>query len=259
MKLSADFLQNLTEAKMIRMGAVLWSQIGRKIQLQDLSWALGLFGKNGDDIVLKALRDGGVLDGNGILVGPLLARWLGELVGANVSPQLVWTIPVKHPMFNSIGNSYTEAILNIINSSKRELILTSPFIHERGISSLMKSLLDALGRGVCISMLTHHAENLASSQSIAVEELRREACRINKSLKIYTVESGFKSMLHAKLVIADREIMILGSANLTGPGLEQNVEAGIVLGSLEANEAVRVITGLFNTGIVKIAFDTGQK
>lgn len=244
---------------MVKMGAVLWSQIGQKIQLRDLSWALGLFGQNGDGIVLKALRDGGALDSNGILVGPLLARWLVELVGANSNPLLVWTIPARHPMFNSVGNSYTEAILNVINSSKQELIMTSPFIHERGISSLIKSLLDALGRGVCISMLTHHAEDLASSQSIAVEELRREACRLNKSLKIYTVESGLKSMLHAKLVIADREKMILGSANLTGPGLEQNVEAGIVLGSIEANEAVAVITGLFNAGIVKIVFDTGQK
>ena len=66
-------------------------------------------------------------------------------------------------------------------------------------------------------------------------------------------------MLHAKLVIADEDVMVLGSANLTGPGLEQNIEAGVILsGGREAKAAKQVVAELERAGLVRMVFDTGE-
>jgi phosphatidylserine/phosphatidylglycerophosphate/cardiolipin synthase-like enzyme len=99
-------------------------------------------------------------------------------------------------------------------------------------------------------VLTLDADDLASSQSVAVEELRREAERIGGSFLVYTSATSF--LLHAKLVVADRKRMILGSANLTRPGLSHNLEAGVVLGEREAGEIVGIIEGLMDSGLMKM-------
>jgi phosphatidylserine/phosphatidylglycerophosphate/cardiolipin synthase-like enzyme len=90
-----------------------------------------------------------------------------------------------------------------------------------------------------------------------VEDLRREAIRLGKLLKVYTADVPVGSLLHAKLVIADGKSLILGSANITWPGLEQNLEAGAVLNNGEANEAKLVISGLEKAGLVRLIFVTG--
>jgi len=247
----------LDDNKLARLGAVLWSQVGRKIELHDLSWALGLLGSNGDRLVLDALESGGALDQERFLRAPLLARWMGKLCGTERPSRLVWTLPSRHPLADKIGDTYSKALINEIGNAKNELILTSPFIQESGISSLLKVLTDALARGVVLVVLTHKAEDLASSQGVAVEELRREAIRLGKVLKVYTADVPIGSMLHAKLVIADGECLILGSANITWPGLEQNLEAGVVLNNGEAAEANMVISGLEKAGLARLIYDTG--
>lgn len=256
---AADLSTRLDGNKLARMGAALWSQIGRKVGLSDLSWGLGLLGPTGDRLILEALYAGGAVNKDGVLGAPSLARWLEDLTGSGCSPRLVWTLPSKHPMAAKMGASYTEAILGVIGSARSELVMTSPFMQEHGISSLLEALVDALGRGVKLTVLTHHADDLGSAQSIAVEELRREATRLGKTLRVFTADAPVGSMLHAKLVIADEDVMVLGSANLTGPGLEQNIEAGVVLGGgREAKTAKQVIAELAGAGLVRMVFDTGE-
>jgi len=252
-----DLLTRLDDQKLSRLGAVLWSLVGRKIELSDLSWALGLLGPDGDRLMLNFLERGGALDVGRCLKAPLLARWMSNLCGAEISSRLVWTLPARHPLADEIGDSYTKALINEIGNAKNELILTSPFIQESGISSLLTVLTDALARGVVLVIVTHKAEDLASSQGVAVEDLRREAIRLGKLLKVYTADVPVGSLLHAKLVIADGKSLILGSANITWPGLEQNLEAGAVLNNGEANEAKLVISGLEKAGLVRLIFVTG--
>src|SRR3990172_6720160 len=127
---AAELSARLNGNKLARMGAALWSQIGRNIGLSDLSWGLGLLGPSGDRLILDALYAGGAVDNDGILGAPLLARWLEDLTGSGSSPRLVWTLPSNHPMAAKIGASYTEAILGVIGSAKSELVMTSPFMQE---------------------------------------------------------------------------------------------------------------------------------
>jgi hypothetical protein len=139
-----DLLTRLDDKKLSRLGAVLWSLVGRKIELSDLYWALVLLGPDGDRLMLNFMERGGALDVGRCLKAPLLARWMSNLCGAEISSRLVWTLPARHPLADEIGDSYTKALINEIGNAKNELILTSPFIQESGISSLLTVLTDAL-------------------------------------------------------------------------------------------------------------------
>jgi phosphatidylserine/phosphatidylglycerophosphate/cardiolipin synthase-like enzyme len=226
------------------------------VDLAGLSWALGLLGADGDRVVMDALNEACVISFDGKLDPGKLASLLGRLAKSDADSMLVWTLPHSHPMAYALGTSYVRAILEIIGSASDELCLTSPFIQEIGIANLAGSLTEALRRGTKIIMLTHQAEDLSSTQSIALEELRREAERLGGSLTIYSAYGLEGNLLHAKLVIADSKKMILGSANLTAPGLTKNLEAGVVLGSGDATVAKQVVDGFIRSGLVKLVYQT---
>ena len=259
-----ELSERLDARKLARLGAALWFKVGSRIGIADLGWALPLIGQDGDRLIWEVLKEGSALSADGTLEPGAVARLLDELSPRKRSllgevPRLVWTLPPQHPQAEKLGTTYNEAILEVIKETRGRLLMTSPFLQEHCIASLMETLVEALGRGVKITVLTHEAENLASSQSVALEDLRREAERLGKSLSVYTAVTPAGSMLHAKLVLADGRRMILGSANLTGPGLEQNMEAGVVLGEKEASEIWMVVDGLIAGGLVKLVFDTGNK
>lgn len=242
-----------------RLGAALWFRAGDRLDPRDLDWAVPLLGEGGDRLLWEALQEAGVLDSESRIRPDALAWWLGSLAKGRMEkrmPRLVWTLPEAHPAFPEHGSTYLQAILEVVESAREELVMTSPFIHERGIQEILGALIRALKRGVRLSMLTQAAENLASYQSMALEPIRREAERIGGRLIVYSAVTADGGLLHAKLVIADGERMALGSANLTGPGLMGNLEAGVVLGREEAQMAMRIIRELIKTRIVVPVFST---
>jgi len=257
----SELSERLDERKLARLGAALWFKVGGRISITDLGWAIPLLGQEGENLIWEALKEGSTLAADGTLEPGSLARFLEEISTkkqnlSGEAPRLVWTLPLQHPQAERLGTTYNEAILAVIKEARSLLLMTSPFLQEHGIASLMETLVNALGRGVKITVLTHEAENLASSQSVALEDLRRAAERLGKSLSVYTAVTSAGSMLHAKLILADSRRAIIGSANLTGPGLEQNMEAGVVLGEREALEIRRVVEGLITGGLVKLVFNT---
>jgi phosphatidylserine/phosphatidylglycerophosphate/cardiolipin synthase-like enzyme len=64
--------------------------------------------------------------------------------------------------------------------------------------------------------------------------------------------------MHAKLAVIDSVSVVLGSANLTHPGLSGNLEAGAVLGRSAAEEVLTIIRGLIEARQVVMAFQTGD-
>ncbi|MFZ5898178.1 MAG: phospholipase D-like domain-containing protein [Bacillota bacterium] len=187
-----------------------------------------------------------------------LACWLKELSGAHLKseeePHIVWTLPEQHPVAVTLGKSYSEAIIEVINRAKQELLIVSPFMQEQGMRHLTAALVQALHRGVRVTIITHDADDLASEQSVAVEEIRREAERLGRWVALYTVAMPKGSLLHAKVVVADREKAVVGSANLTGPGLEANLEVGVVLGPTQARQVSRIVGQLVEVSLVRKVF-----
>ena len=259
-----ELMELLDGQKVARLGAALWFKVGSRIRIADLGWARPLLGQGGDRIVFEALEEAAAISADGILEPGPLARFLQEISTGGKSllgvlPRLVWTLPPQHPLAERLGITYAEAILEVIREAREHLLMTSPFLQEQGIASLSEAILEALGRGVKITVLTHEVENLASSQSVALEELRREAGRLGRLLAVYTAVTPAGSLLHAKLVVADCRQTLLGSANITGPGLAHNLEAGVMLGERESSEIKDIVDGLIEGGLVKLVFDTNQR
>jgi len=255
-----EIRRRLDGDRLRRLGAALWFRLGTALRLQDLDWAVALLGEGGDRLLWEELRAAEVLDRENRLRPRPLARWLDSLVkeeeGEERMPQLVWTLPETHPAASELGSTYLKAILETVEAARRELVMTSPFLQEKGIMEILRAVVRALKRGVRLIVLTHAADNLASNQSVALEAIRQEAERIRGQLIVYSAPVMEGGLLHAKLVIADEERMVLGSANLTGPGLTSNLEAGVVLGCKEARLAMQIMRGLVETNIATKVFST---
>jgi phosphatidylserine/phosphatidylglycerophosphate/cardiolipin synthase-like enzyme len=251
----AEIRKLLDDKSLRRLGAALWFMVGNKVDSRDLAWASSLLGEGGDRLVLGALHECSALSPIGILDAVQAARFLEQIctkepVTFRELPQLIWTLPPQHPLAHQVPCTYINAIIEVIGESTQQLLITSPFLQQEGVVPLTKAISSALYRGVMVRVLTHEADHLSSSQSIAVEELRREAERIGGSFWVYTSNTSF--LLHAKLVVADRNRMILGSANLTRPGLSHNLEAGVVLGEREATEMLGIVDGLMSSGLMQM-------
>ena len=249
--------QNLkiNEQTINRFGAALFFLVGSKIGLDDLSWALPTLGAEGDKLLFDDLKKTGAINKHGVLLAIETARWLLRKIESshedNEGSQLVWTLPSQHPECGLKGSSYKEKIVEVINFTENELILISPFLAERGVSAITQSILSALHRCVTVIIITHSVKDISSDQSLAIEELRREAHRMSASLSIYTSPQKNHHLLHAKLCISDRQRLVLGSANITGQGLHEHFEAGTILGIKQAEEAAKVVSGLIESGLAK--------
>jgi hypothetical protein len=103
-------------------------------------------------------------------------------------------------------NTYDE-IVKLIKSSKREVIVSSPFISV----NLLKDLLLHVPSNVSLSLFTrwYLTDLLGGFNSLEVYEIL-----VKRGAKLY-----INPRLHSKLYISDRERVIIGSSNLTYTGL----------------------------------------
>src|SRR5690348_10868631 len=238
-----------------RIAAPLWARVGRRLNA-DLLWVRPLLGDSGPDLLIRALDGFSALDPeSGALKAQGLARLLSTLLGnsdwvpspSHPPAELVWTLPNSHPASAIRGQSYLEHILGLINDTSKTLTLVSPFIDPAGIGTLLLPLTTALARGVKVQLFVHDALNLATQTSRALEELRRDAQCQDGALSVYSAEAGtgrdrsLHPLFHAKLVVSDARKLLVGSANLTSPAFGSNFEAGVLLGSDAATEALFIL------------------
>ncbi len=64
-------------------------------------------------------------------------------------------------------------------------MLVSPYVEARGIGLLFDRLAGALSRGGATMLVTHDISDIASINSQAVEELRKEAERVGGHLEVF--------------------------------------------------------------------------
>lgn len=257
-----ELRSRLDNDKLRRLGAALWFRVGTRLYLADLSWAVPLLGEGADRLIWESLHEVSVQSMDGIVQARPLACWLEELScdiqKIEYYPRIVWTLPERYPTLAKVEESYLNAILELFSETQKDLLIVSPFLHKQGIKYVVSSITQALNRGVRVMIITHNADDIASDQSIALEEIRKDAERLNGKFILYTANVPEGNLLHAKIVVSDEQKVIIGSANLTGPGLETNFEVGVVLGAIQAKEIARVINQLIEVGMVRKVFSTRE-
>jgi phosphatidylserine/phosphatidylglycerophosphate/cardiolipin synthase-like enzyme len=265
-----------TEDALARLGAALWARVGRPLSVEDLGWIRSFGREDAPQIAWAALSKSGALSGEPpILRAAPLSRLLLAIAAPDSLPeadsqdpraQLVWTLPEALALaIPSRRGTYLESFVSLVDACREQLLIVSPYMDSRGVGFLCVPLLNALCRGVRVTVVTHDALNATSINATAVEELRREARRVGGRLAVYSADAGAGAdrrehpLLHAKLVVADEMRLLLGSANLTSYALSSNLEAGTVLGSAAAEDAATVLAALIRSGMVYLVFSTGDE
>lgn len=214
------------------LGAALWSQLGQPITASDLLWADSLLGEGSHLWLYAALQRYGALEG-----GRLEAKGLAAFLGGYADhSDLLWTLPNRE-------SSYAAAILEAIASAEQHLWLVSPYLEQQGMAHLSNEIFKAIWRGVAISVITHDAHEAGSPQARVLAHLQQEALRLQGILSIYTAQME-KGLVHAKIVVVDRRWGVLGSANLTDPGLRWNMEVGLRFGERHARAITAMLEAL---------------
>lgn len=262
MTTALEHLANRVEERnaLARVGQALWMRIGHPLQKGDLVWANTVLGVGGAELVWVALEEMNVLQGpGGVVDAGALAGVLQCLARSQESPQgplLVWTLPGGTLGGSQTGHSYAQSVMDLITTACAEVVVVSPFLEGRGVGMLLDGLLSALQRGVHVVVITHKATDSSSLASGALQDLRSQASGLPGTLDVYSALEQQSVLLHSKIVVADSIRTIIGSANITGPGLGSNLEVGVVLGPREAKLVRAVVDRLLASNLVTQAFSS---
>ncbi|MFL9683474.1 DISARM system phospholipase D-like protein DrmC [Streptomyces sp. KL110A] len=130
-----------------------------------------------------------------------------------------------------------QVLVEVINEAQHELLAMT--YAARPYPALTKALTEAAGRGVQIHVVV---ETLAGAGGLLSGREPAEAFASVPGLLLWAwardpADRG-RSRQHAKLAVADRRTLWLGSANLTESGARRNMEAGVLVTGGEAPRRV---------------------
>jgi phosphatidylserine/phosphatidylglycerophosphate/cardiolipin synthase-like enzyme len=163
---------------------------------------------------------------------------------------VVWTGPASH----EVPSRSTEAVvLEIIEAATEQLLLVTyaAFPHE----PLLAALRTAVNKGV-------HTQVLVETRAGAGALLTAEPAHVfDRIIGVRLLEwpvarrpvmpGAVRARMHAKVAVADRRMAFVTSANLTGSGITQNLECGLLVrggrvpGRLADHVATLVTAGVF--------------
>jgi len=241
-----------------RLGQALWMYAAAPLEPTGLVWARGLLGPQGDTLLWRVLTEEGVVSRGSSKVDPAaLSNFLGTLLGAPPAsePRVVWSAPAAISQKLRL-QSYLATAVDLVASAQSSVFLVSPFLEPGGVAHLMQPVLDSIQRGVAVRLITHEALTISSINAQSLEELRKESVARNGNLMVYSAISSGGALLHSKIVLVDRESVLIGSANITTRGLGENLEAGVVLRGRTAAEVASVLDALVESELVSLTFST---
>lgn len=174
--------------------------------------------------VLLARGESGVpdLEAGAFLRGLAAAQ---EQLTTSVTVETVWSGPSSHAV---PVRATAQALVEVIAGAAHELLLAtySAKPHE----DIRAALSSAVARGVAVTVVVETLQG-AGSALAGSEPAAAFAAIPGVQLWHWPVaqrhETGSK--MHAKLAVADRQVLLVSSANLTQSGVAKNIEAGLLV------------------------------
>jgi hypothetical protein len=145
------------------------------------------------------------------------------------------------------------AILEIIVSARRHLVLASPFWDEEtadDIADLVKKRIEA---GVDVTVLGRFSELGTSAVAASLRQLAAGGrCRVLSWFDVHRGERDVQTF-HFKAAVADEgQTAYLGTANFTMSGLRSRMELGVILAGEPARQVYHIISAVL--GLVRSTF-----
>ncbi|MCH7231596.1 DISARM system phospholipase D-like protein DrmC [Glycomyces sp. L485] len=142
----------------------------------------------------------------------------------NQAAEIVLTGPTER---NVPFRTTLSALVHVIDTSRQELWLST--YSARPHRPLLEALTRALDRNVAVSIAV---ETLAGAGSAIAGSEPAHAFAELDGARLYSWPARTRpedAKLHAKLALADGDILLVTSANFTASGLTNNLEAGVLL------------------------------
>jgi phosphatidylserine/phosphatidylglycerophosphate/cardiolipin synthase-like enzyme len=148
---------------------------------------------------------------------------------------LVWTGPPSR----AVGIRQTRAVVNTIVANATTSLLLVSFA-SYGVDDLAKALSKASDRGVDVSLILESHDD--SGGGLTFDASKAFTVLLGRAHFYHWPHDARKAFfsssarLHAKCIVADRSTALITSANLTGAGINDNIELGTLIeaGSLPA-------------------------
>lgn len=141
------------------------------------------------------------------------------------------------------------ALTQLISQTQKHVLLSVPFIQEGDTvgAPIYLALQSALRRRVNVDIVTTHT-------GLAVVRERNIGQDANGRLRYFrpqaNIENEHKIGSHAKICVCDGTHAYVGSANLTMPGLNENIEMGLLVHGEVALQISRFWNSLIDQGIL---------
>jgi cardiolipin synthase A/B len=184
------------------------------------------------------------------LAGALATAGLLVAEQRRSSIDVVWTGPDSGRTSTRLTLS---VIIDLIASAERELLLVSFAAHSD--PHLLAALDKAASRGVKITLLLERSEDNPSYESWSgVPFVAVDAVRL--AWPASARASG--ASLHAKFLVVDDRVALVGSANLTSRAMEDNLECGLLVRGEATARALRShVERLRERGVLRPVRDSG--
>jgi phosphatidylserine/phosphatidylglycerophosphate/cardiolipin synthase-like enzyme len=157
---------------------------------------------------------------------------------------VVWTGPES-----GVSSSRLTAatVIDLINQARAEILLVS--YATQAEPSITAALSAAVARGAAVTLLAERsADNPSYISPLPVPFPAVQALRLHWPAACRPPGAA----LHAKVIVVDGSVALVGSANLTGRAMESNLECGILIRGGPQPKAIRDhIAGLYASGCLR--------
>jgi phosphatidylserine/phosphatidylglycerophosphate/cardiolipin synthase-like enzyme len=156
---------------------------------------------------------------------------------------VVWTGPESRVH----GSRLTAAaVIELIDSARTEILLVS--FATQTEPTIRDALEDAVTRGVSVTLLAERQEDNPGYSSARTPFPGLRALRLHWPASARPPHTS----LHAKIIVVDDRVALVGSANLTSRAMEDNLECGILIDGGPQPRAIRDhITELYLAGVLR--------
>lgn len=167
--------------------------------------------------------------------------------------ELVWTGPVSAQPLRRTA----QVLQSVIDDARRELLIVSFAVYD--IPEIGAALLRAAQRGVSIRLVIESPQ--VSAGKIAYDGLAAFGPQVTARAEVYhwplkqrpRDDEGRHGSLHAKCAVADRELLLISSANLTHYALSLNMELGLLVrGGPQPREVDRHFRALIDRAVLTL-------
>lgn len=136
------------------------------------------------------------------------------------------------------SGSLLDALGLVLNNAKAEVLIMNPYWSLLGVKSLLRRITRQSYAGVQVLIMTQPRSRLEPAMRDGIDLFVSTLETMGATCQVLAPALAIKPLplLHGKTVVADRNYGYIGSANLTGNGMDFSVEIGMAFSGILARQ-----------------------